>query len=197
MEKAIEKFVEQAKKVEQEMKELHRVWEYLTSDENVIAESDYPFSHSYDEMVSMVGTWIESMEENTKKVRCRNCGKFDYEMNITVIPFDCGGSSDLCKTCNEKLKVQLREESLKEVEELEKIIEENDIEKIKEFMIKAEEVITGDKSQIFGPIYFKTIQSYLKLDQEGFKFQNFHDINALDQLFLQNVSKEDIEEFVK
>jgi len=197
MDKAIEKFVEQTKKVEKEMKELGRIWEHLSSDENVVAESDYPFSHSYDELVSSVGTWIESMEKNTKKVKCQNCGKFDYEINITVIPFDCGGPRDLCETCYEKLKLQLMEESLKEVEELERIIEENDIEKIKDFMIKAEEVITGDRSQIFGPIYFKTIQSYLKLDQEGFKFQNFHDINALDQLFLQNVSKEDIEEFLK
>lgn len=197
MEKSIEKFVEQTKKVEQEMKELHRVWEYLTSDENVVAESDYPFSHSYDEMVSMVGTWIESMEENIKKVKCSECVSLEYDINIKEIPFTCSGSNNLCETCYEKLKVQLREESLKEIEELERIIEENDIEKIKELMVSAEEVITGDNSQIFGPILYKTIQSYLKLDQEGFKFQNFHDINALDQLFLQNVSKEDIEEFVK
>jgi molybdopterin converting factor small subunit len=193
----VDVFLEQAKKVKEEMGKLHRCWEKLSSDENVIAESDYPFAHSYDEIVSSVGTWVDSIEERSKQEWCPECRDYVDLIEVRTIPFDVSTSNQLCKSCLGKLKAQLRDKTLKDIEELESIINGKDIRKIRQVILKAEEVVSGEGEQIYGPIHHNTLQSYVRLDKEGYKLQNYYDINALDHLFMQNVSKEDIKEFVK
>jgi len=193
----IDIFLEQVKKVKEEMRKLDKCWEELSNDENVTVESDYPFSYSYDEVVSSVGTWVDSIEERSKQEWCPECRNFVDLTEVRTIPFDVSTSNQLCISCLGKLKIQLRDKTLKDIEELESIINGKDIRKITQVILGAEEVVSGEGKQIYGPIHHNTLQAYVKLDKEGYKLQNYYDVNALDHLFMQNVSKEDIKEFVK